>query len=96
MRGHAIVFAAALLMAPLGAHAADLVVWWEKGYYAQEDEAVREIIAAFEHSRGKKVELVLLDEEELPDADRDGIGRGPAARLRLRRAHGRLHLGMGV
>ena len=32
-------------MAPLGAQAADLVVWWEEGYYAQEDEAVAEIIA---------------------------------------------------
>jgi hypothetical protein len=29
-------------MAPLGAKAADLVVWWEKGYYDQEDEAIRE------------------------------------------------------
>ena len=31
---------AALILAPLGARAADLVVWWEKGFYAQEDEAV--------------------------------------------------------
>ena len=45
-------------MAPLGAQAADLVVWWEKGYYAQEDEAVREIVAAFEQETGKQVELV--------------------------------------
>ena len=28
-----VVLAAALVMAPLGAQAADLVVWWEKGYY---------------------------------------------------------------
>jgi multiple sugar transport system substrate-binding protein len=52
MRAHAIVFAAALLMLPLGARGADLVVWWEKGYYPQEDEAVREIIAAFEQASG--------------------------------------------
>ena len=51
-------------MAPLGARAADLVVWWEKGFYPQEDEAVREIIAAFEQESGKQVELVLLSEEE--------------------------------
>ena len=31
-------------MAPLGAQGADLVVWWEKGFYPQEDEAVAEII----------------------------------------------------
>ena len=46
-------------LAPLGAQAADLVVWWQKGYYAQEDEAVREIIAAFEQETGKQVELDL-------------------------------------
>ena len=58
MRSHAIVLAAALVLAPLGARAADLVVWWEKGFYPQEDEAVREIIAAFEQETGKQVELV--------------------------------------
>jgi multiple sugar transport system substrate-binding protein len=44
-------------MVPLGAQAADLVVWWDEGYYAEEDEAVREIIAAFEDKTGKQVEL---------------------------------------
>jgi multiple sugar transport system substrate-binding protein len=33
-------------------------VWWEKGFYPQEDEAVAEIIAAFELGSGKQVELV--------------------------------------
>ena len=47
------------MLAPLGARAADLVVWWEEGYYAEEDEAIREIIAAFEQGiSGKQVELV--------------------------------------
>jgi multiple sugar transport system substrate-binding protein len=55
-----VVLAAMLAMAPLGAKAADLVVWWEKGYYDQENEAVREIIAAFEQETGKQVELNLL------------------------------------
>ena len=52
-------------MAPLGAQAADLVVWWEEGQAAEEDEAVREIIAAFEQDSGKQVELVLGPQEEL-------------------------------
>jgi multiple sugar transport system substrate-binding protein len=47
-----------LALAPPGAHAADLVVWWEKGFYAQEDAAVGEIVAAFEQKTGKRVELV--------------------------------------
>jgi multiple sugar transport system substrate-binding protein len=53
----AVVLAAALVLAPLGAKAADLVIWWEKGYYDQEDAAVAEIIAAFEQGSGKRVEL---------------------------------------
>jgi multiple sugar transport system substrate-binding protein len=62
----AVLLAAVLLMAPLGAKAADLVVWWEKGYYAQEDEAVREIVAAFEQGSAKQVDLTFYEESELP------------------------------
>jgi multiple sugar transport system substrate-binding protein len=65
MRSGAVVLAAAISLAPLGAKAADLVMWWEKGYYAQEDEAVRETIAAFEQDTGKQVELVFQQQEEL-------------------------------
>jgi multiple sugar transport system substrate-binding protein len=52
--------------APLGAQAADLVVWWDEGYYAEEHEAVREITAAFEQDTGKQVELALFPQEDLP------------------------------
>ena len=58
MRARAVVLAVAIFLAPLGARAADLVVWWEKGHYAEPDEAVQEIIAAFEQRSGKQVELV--------------------------------------
>jgi hypothetical protein len=37
MRIRALVLSAALAFAPLGAKAADLVVWWEKGLFPQED-----------------------------------------------------------
>ena len=53
MRADAVLVALALILAPLGAAAADLVVWWEKGFYPQADEAVAEIIAAFEQETGK-------------------------------------------
>jgi multiple sugar transport system substrate-binding protein len=56
---------ASLLLAPLGARAADLVVWWEKGFYPQEEEAVREIIAAFEQKTGKQVEVVEPAQQEI-------------------------------
>jgi multiple sugar transport system substrate-binding protein len=60
-----IIVAAALATAVPGAEAADLVVWWEKGWYPQEDAAVREIVAAFEQDSGKDVDLVLGPQEEL-------------------------------
>jgi multiple sugar transport system substrate-binding protein len=63
-----IVVSVLLAVAPAAARAADLVVWWEKGYYDQETAAVGEIIAAFEQDTGKRVELVLLDEEQHPGA----------------------------
>ena len=67
MRSRTAVFAAMLAIAPLGARAADLVVWWDEGYYAEEDQALREVIAAFEQESGKEVELVFHPMEELPD-----------------------------
>jgi ABC-type glycerol-3-phosphate transport system substrate-binding protein len=57
--------ASALLLAPHGARAADLLVWWEKGFYPQEDAAVAEIIAAFEQKTGKQVELVQYAQDEI-------------------------------
>ena len=65
MRARAVVLAVAIVMAPLGARAADLVVWWEQGFYPQEDAAVAEIIAAFEQETGKQVELVQPTQDEI-------------------------------
>jgi multiple sugar transport system substrate-binding protein len=62
-----LIVAAAIIVAPLSARSADLVVWWNEGYTAQEDEAVREIVAAFEQKTGKQVDLVFHPEQELPD-----------------------------
>ena len=105
LRVRAVVLAAALILAPLGARAADLVVWWEKGFYPQEDEAVREIIAAFEQETGKQVELVLHAAGRAPDKLQAAIeaGRPPdfavrhriaddyIARMGVRRSAGRSH-----
>ena len=38
---------------PLGARGADLVACWQKGFYARGDEAVSEIVAAFEQGIGE-------------------------------------------
>jgi hypothetical protein len=37
-----LVLAATLFMVPLDAQGVELVVWWEKGFYAEEDEALKE------------------------------------------------------
>src|SRR3954447_8527711 len=63
----AVLLAAALVLAPPGAHAGDLVVWWEEGFSPSEDDAVREMMAAFEHKTGRTVELVFLPQEILSD-----------------------------
>jgi multiple sugar transport system substrate-binding protein len=59
------VLGASLMLAPLGANSADLVVWWEEGAYEQEDAALRETIAAFEQDSGRQVELVFYPQAEL-------------------------------
>ena len=66
MHAHAVLVALALILAPIGAQAADLVVWWQKGSYAQEDEALEETVAAFEQGSGKQVEITFVEENELP------------------------------
>jgi hypothetical protein len=35
------LFTAALVIVPHGARAADLVLWWDEGFYPQEDEAFK-------------------------------------------------------
>ena len=65
LRVRAVVLASALILAPFGAWGADLVVWWDKGFYPQEDEAVHEIVAAFEQETGKQVELALFPGDAL-------------------------------
>jgi multiple sugar transport system substrate-binding protein len=60
-----LMLAPALILGPLCAEAADLVVWWNKGFYEQEDAAVREIVAAFERKTGKQVELAQPTQDEI-------------------------------
>jgi ABC-type glycerol-3-phosphate transport system substrate-binding protein len=57
MRSRAVILAAALFLAPLPAKAGDLVVWWNEGPYAEENAAVREIVAAFEQKTGKRFRI---------------------------------------
>ena len=66
MRSRAIALAAVLMMAPASAGAADLVVWWQESAYPEEGEALADVIAAFEQTNGKEVEVAFYGETELP------------------------------
>jgi multiple sugar transport system substrate-binding protein len=66
LRSRTVVLAAALILAPLGAKAADLVLSWHKAHHAQEDEALAEVVAAFQQETGKQVEINLVPLAEQP------------------------------
>jgi multiple sugar transport system substrate-binding protein len=70
------VLVVALILTPIGARATDLVVWWEKGFYSQADEAVAEIIAAFEQEVGKQVELAQPAQEGIVDETLSALEAG--------------------
>jgi multiple sugar transport system substrate-binding protein len=80
MRVRTVILAAALALSPLSATAADLVVWWEKGFYPEEDQAIEEVVADFEKDTGRTVELVFLPIIEIQDkaqAALEGTGQAP-------------------
>jgi hypothetical protein len=52
------LFAAALIMAPFGARAADLVVWWDKGFYLQEDVVLADF--PYRDGEGRYLPVVVL------------------------------------
>jgi multiple sugar transport system substrate-binding protein len=76
MQIRAAIFAAVLMLVPLGAWATDLVVWWSEGRHSEEDAAVKEMIAAFEARTGKDVALVLHKEDEITDRTEAAVESG--------------------
>jgi hypothetical protein len=67
VRSRNAVLAAALIISPFGAQGADPMMWWQRGFFAQEDEAIAEVAAAFEQRTGNQVELVQLKQDEMLD-----------------------------
>ena len=72
------------------------MVWWEKGFYPQEDEAVAEIVAAFEQKTGKEVELVLLPQVEIQDKAEAAFKAGQSPDFCLGHPEPQLGPGMGL
>ena len=52
------------------------MVWWEKGFFPQADEAVTEIVAAFEQDTGKEVELVQPEQAEIQERAEAALAAG--------------------
>ena len=61
-----LVVALALLMTPHDAEAADLVVWWDRGFTAEEAEGAADAVDAFEQETSKQVEVTFYEQLEFP------------------------------
>ena len=42
-----------------------LIIWWERGYYAQEDEAIEAVVKAWETETGNTVEISFRDQDAI-------------------------------
>jgi ABC-type glycerol-3-phosphate transport system substrate-binding protein len=60
------LLAAPLVIGPLDTRAADLTVWWDKGFTAQEAEGAAEVVEAFEQDSGSRVDLIFYEQLEFP------------------------------
>jgi multiple sugar transport system substrate-binding protein len=59
------VVASTLVITPIAAGAADLTIWWAKGYYPSEDEGLRRVVAGFEDETQTQVELTFVSMPDL-------------------------------
>ncbi len=61
--------ACALLVAAAGAAQAagqTVTVWWNQGFYPAEDQAMRDMVAAWEKQSGNKIELTFYNGSDMP------------------------------
>jgi multiple sugar transport system substrate-binding protein len=59
------LLASTLVVTPIAAGAADLTIWWSKGYYPSEDEGLRRVVAGFEDETQTKVDLTFVSMPDL-------------------------------
>jgi multiple sugar transport system substrate-binding protein len=56
----------ASILAPVAAQADTITVWWNKGYYPEEDAAIKDTVHKWEQKTGNKVQLTFYSTEDLP------------------------------
>ena len=59
MRVRAVILAAALMLAPLAARAADLAVWWDEARYPAEDLALAELVRQEDGAVPERIEAAI-------------------------------------
>ena len=57
--------AAAALRPKSGKAAGTVQVWWTQGFYQQEDQALKDLVANFEKQSGVKVDLQIINGPDL-------------------------------
>ncbi|MGB3404607.1 MAG: ABC transporter substrate-binding protein [Microcoleaceae cyanobacterium] len=53
-----------------------LTIWWDKSYYVQEDEAIENIIAAWQQKTGQKVNLSFISQDDIIKDTENAIEAG--------------------
>lgn len=56
----------AAILAPVASQADTLTVWWNKGYYPEEDAAIKDTVKKWEQKTGNQVQLTFYSTEDLP------------------------------
>jgi len=72
-----------LLASPLPALAADLKIFWDEGFYPEEDAAIEAVVAAYEQKSGKDVELTFYSQDEVLDKTLAALDAGDPPDLAL-------------
>ena len=59
-----------------GGDAANVTIWWTKGFYFQEDEALEQLIQAWEAETGYQVELTLISQDDILKEAENALEQG--------------------
>lgn len=76
MAGAALAPTMAACSSSSGGSSKKITVWWNAGFYPEEDKAVREIAAAWEKKSGKTVDLQFYSTADLPTKEQAAVSSG--------------------
>nr|WP_293109754.1 ABC transporter substrate-binding protein [Okeania sp. SIO2F4] len=55
-----------------------LTIWWNRGYYPEQEEALKKVVAEWQEKTDNKVELLLFSEDDILQAAIDALAAGKA------------------